>query len=148
MNYAKYTFIFILLLVLQACQSSDENQPTKKSNSMIIDESNYVKISKYNYMRFSIMKNRHHVPAGGKYRSYPGTTDSVQNKKDLLQISAGTSENENENIMLIKQNNTNVSVTVNMQNDSVTISYDDGEKTLKKDMTFEEFQNQEEGGMS
>ena len=141
MNYSKSIMLSILLLFIQACQSTSDS-PKQKSNSMIIDENNYVKISQYNYTRFTIKKNRQHLPANSKYRSYPGTIQ-VQSTKDLLQISALSLDDQNKERIMIKQNGTTVIVEVNRENDSVLISYDDGIKTLQKEMTFDMFQNLE-----
>ncbi len=145
MKYSKSIIFLMLLLFMHACQSTTDSQ-TEKSNSMIIDESNYIKISQYNYKRFSIMKNRQHLPSDSKSRSYPGINNE-QSTKDLLQISALSSDDQNVDCMLIKQNSTNIVVEVNQQNNHVSISYDDGKKTLKKDMTFDLFQNLEGGAV-
>jgi hypothetical protein len=140
---------FVLVLFMQACQSPayEGSTPSKKSTSLLIDENNYIYMSQYNYARFSIVKNRRHLPANSKYRSYPGT-NATPAVKDLLQISALPSDDQNTDIMLIKQNSTNIVVKVNKNNNSVTISYDDGIKTLEKSMTFDTFQNLEGEALS
>jgi hypothetical protein len=149
MKLRQSMMFIIFILFINACQSSSsstQESTTKKSNTMILNENNYIKISQYNYERFSILKNSEHLPANSRYRSTPGK-NKITPTKDLLLISASSQDDSNKEVMNIKQNSIHVVVEVDKNDNLVTVTYNDGKKSLKKDMTLEEFQNSGRGNI-
>jgi len=146
----KNIIFFTLLMFLQACGSATEKNSVNQTfstsqKSIVIDEDNYVKLSKYYFDRKTRVLKRTKVSRGVKlHPAYPGANNT---KKHILSVKVVAPFNQYIQQMILSQDNIRVVVVVDDANNRVNISFDDTKINHSKSMTLSEFKsiNKERG---
>ncbi len=148
--YIKIATFLAVSLFLAGCESKQLDRTSaleNKKNILILDEDNYINQAKYHYARYSQIKqqvNQSEERTKIATRPHPGAKLTRDNKSDLISVKT---ENIDENIdmFLLTQNETEVKVLLNKNIDSITISFDNQKKSINEKMTLAEFKNFKKG---
>ena len=118
-----------LLLFLAACGSAPEIEKTNQTSVapqklMVIDESNYVKLSQYYFIRQSRFVQTKKNRGSNLHPTHPGAN---RVGKDAISVSMITPFDKYIQKMTLTQNGVQVVVTIDNETNRVTISYDGDE---------------------
>jgi len=143
----KHIATVAIVLSLSGCGSSDSDRTnTNQSNGQVskINENNYVKLSKYYYMRKSSMLG--YSDYGKEKRSrhaHPGS--NVAANSNSIEVNAVTPFNKYVKNLSISSNGVKVVVDINKDANSVNITYENNGETTEKTISFDEFTNINQG---
>ncbi len=140
---ATSAFLFTSLLLLQGCGTADTRNTNTQKGLSSIDENNFLKISRYQYYRQSMIsknykQSRSKTPGNKIRRAYPGQIlEDVD--KSILKVRTLKSSNDEIQRVLITQNNSKIEIKVT--DDLVIVTYNNGKTTHKETFSKEEFSN-------
>ncbi len=140
----KHITTVVIVLSLSGCGSSDldRNNNEVQHNEQVnkINENNYIKLSKYYYMRKSSMLDySDYGKKVKKSRSHPG--NSVTNNTNSIQVDAVTPFNKYVKNLSISSNGVKVLVDIDKENNIVNITFNDNGKSSQKSISYDEFAN-------